>query len=105
MIKVTIGQIDPYGYCGRDFHPEATDNGKVGVLIGTQVEQYVTDDFDPSCDVFSDGVTNVDIDRWRKLQEDANQDTPTTILIVKLEDGRRVDLVEHEVAKIEVDLS
>jgi hypothetical protein len=130
VILVTIGNVDKYGYCGRDWHPQTTDEGVTGVLIGALVETSETS--------FSDGVTDVNVDRWKRLKEVLDErarlrvipgqphdaagrasrragsrrgpqrrwsqysDAPMTVLMVKLPDGRRVDLVEHEIAKIEV---
>jgi hypothetical protein len=107
MIQVTIGKVDRYGYNGRDFHPQVTDEGAKGILIAATVEQIATDDYDPSMHTFSDGVTDVDLPRWKQQNEDlisgkGDEYPPMTILMVKLADGRRVDLVEHEIAKMEV---
>jgi hypothetical protein len=96
MIKVTIGDVDMYGMNGRELHPERTDKGKVGELVKTERivfdECYCVDNqpvpvYDPNCEYCA-----------------GSGSYPLQFLTVDLPDGRTVELVEYEVASLEVKL-
>lgn len=40
MMKMRIVRVDPYGFCGREHHPVASDIGQVVVPIKMTVEYY-----------------------------------------------------------------
>ena len=41
MMTITIGRVDMDGFCGRDFHPTKSDEGKTFTVLC--VETYVAD--------------------------------------------------------------
>lgn len=55
-----IKQVDQYGFLGRDYHPEPSDEGKVGYLIGFQLA-------DPTCECDLDCFT-IRLEDDRKLE-------------------------------------
>jgi hypothetical protein len=77
-IFVRIGTIDMYGFLGRDLHPLASDAGKVGQLV--KLEQDAPEPYEAM------GVA------------------PVSIVTVKLDDGRLVELVDFEIASMQVEL-
>ena len=96
MIKVTVGKVDMYGMNGRELHPRATDEGLVGELIKT-----IAVHFDECGCVANEPVPRYD----RNCEYCAGSGTYSLqFLTVELPDGRTVELVEYELASLEVKL-
>lgn len=94
MIKVTVGKVDMYGMNGRDLHPRASDEGLVGELAST-----VRVNFDECGCGAGDPMYD------RNCEYCAGSGTYSLqFLTVELPDGRTVELVEYEVAGLEVKL-
>jgi hypothetical protein len=82
-IQIRIGRVDHNGYCGRDYHPVASDEGTNVIVWKLEALSY--DTFDPV------GPTTT------SLEEDWE-----TCLHCKRADGSLVEVMPHEVAAWEV---
>ncbi len=91
MLKVEIGTIDMDGYCGRDNHPEASDGGQIAEVVSVE-----TIEEDDDLDVYNDDLDNDD-----KIGGKGSY--TEQIYTVALNDGRTVELVEHEIKRIWID--
>ena len=74
-IVVTIGCVDMDAFQGREFHPEPEDLGKQGYVI--EVYQFEDDPCDCDCE---EGMA---------------------CYTLQMEDGRVLEVISHEVAKVE----
>ena len=88
MIRVKVGTVDPYGFCGRENHPLRTDSSKVGTLVSS--ERFEVEGEDGQLRRQANGT------------EDEDSTVMLTALTVEFEDGRVVELIEHEVESITV---
>ena len=68
-VWVKVGAIDMFGFCGRDFHPKATDSHGEFELIHTDLARFRED----------------------PIPEDVD------VLVLRTPDGRDIEVVEDEV--------
>ena len=78
-LHVVVGEIDMDGFLGRDAHPEKSDAGQTGVILEIRNSNLQWVD------------SKYPLYRW------GNDENYVDIYIVKLEDDRIVELVEHEI--------
>lgn len=80
MLQVKVGAIDMYGYNGRDNHPKKEDEGLIGEVVGYETFVMGGDDG----------------------EDDSEEPYEERVYRVQFEDGRIVELIEHEIASIEI---
>lgn len=77
-MKVRVTSLDMNGLCGREHHPERTDAGRVGVVVGAEVDTTIAKDIDDAGHPIGDPVEHLviftvaldgDIDRVVELAE------------------------------------
>lgn len=86
--QIVIGQVDLYGFLGRDHHPEKTDEGAVGYVLKAHVEHYGDPDQDHE---------------WVPLVRDAYggevlREDEVAVYTVGMRDGRVLEIVDQELA-------
>ncbi len=91
MLKVEIGTIDMDGYCGRDKHPEASDGGQTAEVVSVATIDMSNDD------VPEEATSPAG---WRCPDDDDDDQYTEQLYTVTLNDGRTVELVEHEIKRI-----
>jgi hypothetical protein len=71
LIRIRVRRVDMDGYCGRDLHPDRSDEGACGTV---EKFETITDEFfgGPEPDSFA-------------------------VLTVRLDDGRLLEFIDHEV--------
>jgi hypothetical protein len=87
--QVRMSSVDEYGFNGRENHPEATDVGFVGIVVGNQVDYFNPDDS------LTDTRTNV-LGGTEVPRED-NGPYAFVCYKVRASDGRELDLMDHEI--------
>lgn len=77
---VRIKSVDMFGMCGRENHPERTDEGKLARVFAVET------------------LTEDTTEEIRPLDESQNHgDEPISVYYAILDGGRLVDLMEYEV--------
>jgi hypothetical protein len=76
MTKIKVGTVDMYGFLSRDKHPQADDAGKTGTLVAFSREETPSEDEETGKTLYMDCFT------------------------IRFDDGREVEIMEHEVASI-----
>jgi hypothetical protein len=98
-MKLRITQIDHYGYNGRDFHPQASDQGLVVTVLGMEARYTTIEGYDEPV-IGQDGRLLVDaVNRLQHPDQDAD-DFVYVVWDAVTEDGRRLQLIDHEVEVI-----
>ena len=106
MIRVT--SVDLYGFCGRDQHPEASDEGQTGLVLRISTDQPLEPaGSDPSQEE-ADAVGGRDLsedypgqriagpDFDTRDREGFDEPQPLQLVVCKLANGRTVELLGHE---------
>ena len=86
-MKLLITNVDMYGYCGREHHPEKTDKGLTVIPLKMETN-HMSMDSDWQ-EIFDGDEVNV------KLAQDTECHVVCWICIT--EDGRLLELMDHEV--------
>jgi hypothetical protein len=85
LLELKVGKVDMYGALGRDFHPQATDEGVYGMVQQMEREYWDCCDSDPNCDCCK-----------------GNGSTPVTIFTIITASGRKLEIMDYEVAELKL---
>jgi len=85
--QVRLGMPDMYGHQGRELHPEITDEGFIGIVIGNFVVSYGDGDIVGERENMLGGT---------ELECDFDTDHEV-VYLVRAPDGRELHLLDHEI--------
>jgi hypothetical protein len=77
-IRIQVRQVDMYGFCGRERHPEAADQGLLGTVQSMRLETLPADQ----------GLLDTETAKERQVQ----------VFTVLLSNGQTRELLGHEFA-------
>lgn len=77
-IRIQVRQVDMYGFCGRELHPEAADQGLLGTVESLRLETLPAEQ----------GL----------LDEETAKEQQVQVFTVLLSNGKRRELLGHEIA-------
>src|SRR5574338_277250 len=86
---VRMSSVDPYGFCGRENHPDEADVGFVGIVVGNQVDTFSVDD--------SLTETRANVLGGTEVPREENGPYAFVCYKVRAADGRELDLMDHEI--------
>ena len=72
--RIKMTGFDPYGYCGRDMHPQREDIGFEGEIVEV-----------------------IEVDMFAKVTDGQVTIDPVCCFLVEAADGRRLELMSHEI--------
>lgn len=87
--QVRMSSVDPYGFCGREKHPDEGDVGFVGLVVGNHVEVF--DNCHDSHEVRTNVLGGTEVPR------DEDGLYGFVCYKVRASDGRELDLMDHEI--------
>ncbi len=90
--KVQLITVDMHGYWGRDNHPEPTDIGFLGVVVGNFVST-----FDAYGKLL---VSRANVLGGTELVNDEDYSLADVCYKVRAADGRELELMNHEIEAI-----
>ncbi len=95
--KVQLTNVDMYGFCGRDNHPQAADVGFLGVVVANFVDFY-SPDGDP-LETKRNVLGGTELADFLEAEEVA---TAMAVVCYKVRgaDGRELELMNHEIEEI-----
>ena len=89
-LKVTVGEVDRWGFNGRDHHPAESDSGREGVVLKVEVERM------PGSRDFDDDPTAEFTVLTVELE-------PRVLAPGVTEPAKIVELIAHEIAATRMD--
>lgn len=99
MLKLTIGSVDHNGFCGRDHHPLASDEGTTVPVLSVSSFDVFSDDAELPIEPASDAPADI----VAALREAGPNSSSLQCFTCVRPDGSLVEVMEHEVAAIALD--
>lgn len=106
--RLRITNVDMFGFCGRDRHPEPTDVGKIVFVLDAETWLFdghtdvkVTELTGAELDQALAGLVKADEDGWQGLVRMSDDAYLYTFYEVVTEDGRRLTLVDFETEEVQ----
>lgn len=91
-IRIRVQKVDPYGFCGRDRHPHLADEGQAGTVLEILRE---------SADGMFDDEDVKELAESGELMLDEKGEPFLQVLLCRLDNGRIVELMDHEIVPLE----